>query len=691
MLKKIHFVAGLFGLSSASVAWSQEPILVTATRVPEPEITAPGADTLISGEDARSRGASDLRSALAPAAGVEVLPGGDTGPAGSVVAMQGLTEMDAYLLVVDGVPYGGSFNPNTAALDLIDIDRIEVLREAAPVSFGATSFVGVIHVIHADAGSQQTRRMLQVGTRDSGRAAFATNLSSGSVGQSLLGSIERRDFSQDRSKVERGHLLYRAATDVGEGRVHFDLDGTILEQDPYSPHPVDKEGLSDAFPLDANANPRDAAADQRRLQANLGFDTKVGGARWSIALSGARTWERNIRGFLRDEFDQTPAGESNADGYRQRVRLTDLYADTNWSNKSALIDWVVGADWLYGNGRQRSANFEYFVSPSGSNAPSSGSLHVDETTVLTNRRSFGGLYAQAVMRPTAALTLLAGVRLNRTVEHRCGGEADDSLPASPDECQAKRKTRLAGSGGMSYALWRSGEDGLVAFADYRNTYKPAAIDFGPEAEPDILKPETAATWEAGFKTSSAGGHFHGEINYFDTRFRNLVIPENIDGLPALANGGKQRFRGIEVEARWAPSNALALSASYAHHIARFTDYQLLEDDGSVEQLAGNRLELSPKDVASALITYAPRTGFQTSATGRYVGGRFLDKENTIKAGAYVTLDARVGWKFGNGWGAFVEGENLTNRRDAVTESELGEGQFYRLPGRRIMATVSYGY
>jgi iron complex outermembrane recepter protein len=684
-------ITGLAGLASATAASAEQPILITATRTPEPEITAPYADSLITGADARSRGALDLRSALSPAAGVEVLPGSDTGPGGSVVAMQGLTEMDAYLLVVDGVPYGGAFNPNTAALDLIDFDRIEVIRGAAPVTFGATSFVGVIHVIRAEAGSQPTRGLIEAGTLDSGRAAFATNLSTGPFAQSLLGSVERRGFSQDRSKLARAHLLYRAATDLGGGRLHFDFDATKLEQDPYSPHPVDEEGLNPAFPRDANVNPRDAAADQDRLQANLGYETKIGGVSWSTILSGARTWARNIRGFLREDFDLTPPGESDADGYRQRVRMSDVYFDSHISHESTVFDWAAGVDWLYGNGRQRSANFEYSVLPDGSNAPQSTSLPIDESTVLTNVRSFGGLYAQAVVRPTSALTVVGGVRLNRTVEHRCGGEAEGAEPPEAGECQARRKTRFAGSVGASYVLWGSGQEALVAFADYRNTYKPAAIDFGPEAEPDILKPETADSWEAGFKASGLGGRLHGELSYFDTRFRNLVIPEDIDGLPALANGGKQRFRGVEAEARWQATDALSLSASYAHHIARFTDFEVLRDDDTVEQLAGNRLALSPKDVASAIVTYAPAAGPQASATLRYAGSRFLDRENTIKAPGYATLDARIGWKFRSGWGVFVTGENLTDRRDPVTESELGQEQYYLLSGRRFLATISYGY
>jgi len=691
MRPKIAWLSALAAAASASSAIAREPIIITATHMPEPELTIPIADTLISGQDARDRGAIDLRTALSAAAGVEVLPGSDQGPASSIVAMQGLTELDAYLLVVDGVPYGGSFNPATSTLDLFDFDRIEVVRGAAPVTFGATSFVGVIHVIHADAGAQPMRGLIQIGTRDSGLAAFATNLSTGPIGQSLLASFEHRGFSQHRSHFSRAHLLYRAATDLGAGRLHFDLDGTILKQAPYSPHPVNETGLSDAFPLDANANPRDAAADRNRIQANLGYDTKVGGLNWSTIVSAASTWSSNVRGFLRDDFDLSPPGESNADGFRQRVKTTDFYFDTHLSRESTLFDWVVGADWLYGRGRQRSANFEYFVVPNGSNAPSSTNLHIDETTLLNDRRSFGGIYAQGMLRPTSALTLLGGIRLNRTVEHRCGGEAEGWVTPDADECQVRRKTRPAGSVGASYALWRSANSVIVAFADYRNTYKPAAIDFGPEAEPDILKPEMAETWDAGLKAQALGGRLHAEASYFDTRFQNLVIPEDIGGLPALANSGKQRFSGVEIEARWSASDDLWLSASYAHHISRFTNFEILLDDGSVEQLAGNRLQLSPKDVASAILTYAPKIGLQASATLRFVGGRFLDRENTIKVGAYATLDARVGWKTKRSWGIFVEGQNLTNRRDPVTESELGEGQYYRLPGRRILATLSYEY
>ena len=174
-----------------------DAILVTATKAPEPALTYPAVTTLIDGAALRARGAYDLRGALAEAAGVEVVPGGDAGPAGSVVALQGLTEFDAYLLVIDGVPYGGAFYPQTPTLDLTNIDRIEVLRGSAPVSYGATSFVGVVQALHYRPGEQPTDALLQGGTRASFHAAFASNLPSlGDIAQSIVSSAETRDTAQ---------------------------------------------------------------------------------------------------------------------------------------------------------------------------------------------------------------------------------------------------------------------------------------------------------------------------------------------------------------------------------------------------------------------------------------------------------------------------------------------------------------
>ena len=126
--------AGQTPAPSATVPAIKEYLEVIATREPAAPDTVPAAIEVLGGDELRNRGARDLASALRLATGVDVAPGGDGGPAASVPELWGLREFDAFLLVVDDVPWGGAFNPALATLSLEDVDRIEVLRGPAAVT-----------------------------------------------------------------------------------------------------------------------------------------------------------------------------------------------------------------------------------------------------------------------------------------------------------------------------------------------------------------------------------------------------------------------------------------------------------------------------------------------------------------------------------------------------------------------------
>lgn len=698
MFRPLPLAAALAAALFASRAFAEGQTLpaveVTTSKLAEPVDQTPAMITVISGDELRARGVVDLRTALSLVAGVDIAPGGDAGPAASVPGMWGLREFDAFLLVVDGVPAGGAFNPALTTLDLTDVERIEVLRGAAPVMYGATSFVGVIHVIHYPAGATPSRARVGLGTRNAGSASISANLRDiGAFKQSLSANASTQQFSQDRSGVDRGHVLYRAAGDTDWGRLHVDVDGVMLGQDPYSPHPREGGVLTPRFPLDANVNPADARADSNRVQFNAGLTHELGIGEWVTTFSADRSDSHNTRGFLRPDFADDGATH-NADGFRQRVRLTDAYFDTYVAAHPADgLTWTTGFDWLYGNGRQTSDNFEYGVLPSGANAPDSYTLPIDESTVRRDRRNFAGLYTQADWQPVERLDVVAGLRLNRTSEHSFGESIDRHAdPGTPPftTSDQRSKTRLSGVFGLNYELWQAGANGVNAFADYRNTYKPAAIDFGPEAEGDILLPETANSWEAGFKGALADGRFDWELSYFHMNFDNLVIPENIGGLPGLANGGRERFKGAELEGDYHVTQDLRLRATWAWHDARFSDYARLQDDGSLQQLAGKHLELSPEHLGALGIIVSPARGFNGSIVWNYVGSRYLDKSNTSVAGRYAIVDAGAGYRFDR-WELRLDGYNLSDRRDPVAESELGDAQFYRLPGRSAMLSATFDF
>ncbi len=668
------------------------------TRLREVEITSSKLATdvnkasatvdVITGDELRARGATDLRTALALVAGVEASPGGDGGPASSVPALWGLREFDAFLLLVDGVPWGGAFIPALSTIDLTNVERIEVQKGGAPVSYGATSFVGVIHVIHYAAGEGPSRWTASVGSRGSQRAAFYAPFGDfGDLKQSITLDGENVELSNDRAGYDRAHALYRLATPLAGGALEVDADLSVVNQDPLTPHPREGRVLSPRVPVDANHNPSDARIDQDRFQLSGHFRTDTGLGAWDTRLAYAHAQDDLTRGFLREDF-ATDGVTINADGYRQDREFNDVYFDSHL--ETAIGDagsFLWGVDWLYGKGEQDSDNFEYAVRGDGRGAPSSRSRNIDESTEAEDERNFGGLYGEFRYAVTEDWQFDAGLRVNYTHETRDTGAVADDGEEIEGGSDSRNDTRVTGAIGSSYRVWNDGSDFVTAYANYKDTFKPAVIDFGPEAEPEILDAEEATSGEIGLRGTSFDGTLTWDAAAFYIDFQNLVVPQTVDGLPGLANAGNQHHKGLELEATWHATTDLAVSGNWAYHQARFGDYVRLFGS-TPTQLQGKQMELSPDHLAAIGLLWTPAQGFNAYLTGNYVGDRYLNKRNTAPANGYATLDAGLGYKWGQ-WGVRVDGYNLTDRRDATAESELGDGQYYRMPARSAWLTVSY--
>jgi iron complex outermembrane recepter protein len=671
--------AAVFALACAA-AFAQNPpprvgetIEVTATRIAEDVMLVPASVTVIDGDELRARNAVDLQSALALAAGVSIAPGGDNGPAGSVPEMWGLKEFDAFLLVVDGVPWGGAFNPDVPTVDLTDVDRIEVVRGSAPVMYGATSFVGVIHIIHREPGAPGIGRV-SLGSYGSASVAASLPLAqSPAFRSSIVANADRMGFRDDKTGFDRYHALYRAASTLSGGTLHFDADLTALRQDPNSPHPRTGAVLTPDIPLDTNHNPGDARLDENRLHLASRYDGKLGGWPWTTTVAVSRSTFDITRGFLVGDLLET---DPNAKGFNQDRTINDVYFDTHivrtFSPSSTLI---AGFDHLYGNAHAASDTFEYFAPLRGGSAQRGSDAEPGEEFDMRDRRNFSGLYASWQWSATPKLRLDLGARLNRTAERR---EARDPDGSNTD---SRSNTRLSGSAGADYRLYTRGRDALAVFADYRDAFKPAAIDFGPEAEADILAPETAISYEAGVKGRLRDGRLRWTASVFDMDFHNLVVATTRNGTPQLENAGNERFKGAEADMEYEWSPDLLLHLAYSYHDARFRDY-VQEFDGVPTQLAGKRLEMSPLNLAGAGFLYKPARGFNANVSMNYVGGRFLDRRNAAPAKPYTTLSAGAGYRIGRGE-VRVDGRNLNNSRAPVAESELGDAQYYLLPARSV--------
>ena len=109
-------------------------------------------------------------------------------------------------------------------------------------------------------------------------------------------------------------------------------------------------------------------------------------------------------------------------------------------------------------------------------------------------------------------------------------------------------------------------------------------------------------------------------------------------------------------------------------------------DGSNTQLAGRRFEMSARHLFSAGIIVSPMDGLVGDVIVKYTGDRYLDKRNTALAEPFTTIDVGAGYRHER-WEIRLDGRNLSDRRDPISESELGDAQYYRLTARRFDVTV----
>jgi outer membrane receptor protein involved in Fe transport len=629
-----------------------------------------------------------MASALSLVSGVEAPAGGDAGPSSAVPAFWGLHEFDAFLLVVDGVPWGGAFNPAMTTLNLNNVERIEVLKGAAPVMYGATSFVGVVQVLHYPAGEAANEGDVAVGSYGSARGSAAFALPQwGDYRHSIAVDGESLGFADKRENVSNGRLLYRAALQLGDGELRLDANVSINRDVP--PSPVIREGsaLTTLTPLNANFNPADAAINEDRYQLALGYSLPTSWGTWDTLASVSRSRVEDIRAFLHPDLSGT------ADTQNQNRTILDDYFDTHLASQLGRTTLIVGADLLYGYGHQTTANGNsaYTVPLDGSVLPPpTTQLPVNEFGVVSDKRLFAGQYVQLDWRPGARWLVSAGLRLNETNESKFS--SDLTLPPFTsteqyvEESASRTQVRPTETFGASYRVWTAGSDEVVFYADYRNAFKPAALDFGPDYQPAVLLPETAKSYEGGLKGVAASGRLSYQAEVFRMDFSNLVVRSE-SGF--FTNAAGEQLKGAEFEARYSITNDLVVAANYAYHNARFTQYLFFDADATAYvDVAGRQLPLSPHHLAAAGILYEPRRGLSATLVATYVGRRYLDEQNTAPVGGYTKLDATLGYRIGH-YLLSLEGDNLSNQRPPVSASEFGSGSFYLLNARTLWLRLAY--
>jgi iron complex outermembrane recepter protein len=674
----------------------EENVVVSATRGPEIETEIPGQATVVTGEELRRRNAHTLADALQDVVGLDAEGGSDNGSRLPNIGLWGLKEFDALLVMVDGVPVGGPFNPSLAQIDVEDIDRIEIVKGPQGTLYGVSAFAGMVQVFTKSA-RKGTAVRLSGGSFSTGSLYVSHAVGIGAANLRLYGRFERSDGWQDRTdyKGDRGGLRLDAPTSGG-GKLSVVFDLIRDTQFFGSPLPVEDGEPLPGFRADRNYEVGGARVDHRVYSLTT---------RWQRPLSASAVLE-NVLGVARDNqisirsfVGEVDGNEATAEGVALKPRETDVYDDLHVMTTFSAAGnhrLVTGAALTWGRTTAEGTGFDIDLQIDPVVVPDFADTPAGDHRSFVDRRTFFGLYVNDEWTPVRFLTLTGGARYDRVSEKLFakGQEVGD-----PEE-DVSRDSRSEGSwsGGLS-ALARLVEDRSGALNDAnlyisaKSAFKPAAPNLTEAEDAEILKPERTRSGEVGLKTRWLDRQLSFDVSVFHMIFKNLVV-SNVgpDGNPRLINAGSERFQGSEFTLGYRPSALPALSflAGYAHHDARFIRFSFFNAEGALRVVDGKRLELAPRDLWNARVEYATGHGPSAFVAVRHQNQRPLNRRNVNYTPSFDETDAGVGWDFR--WGRLsVVGRNLGDSRHYVAESEIGDSQFYVAPPRRFTAEVAFRF
>ncbi|QOY95755.1 TonB-dependent receptor [Massilia sp. UMI-21] len=648
--------------SFAPHAFAQEgfpSIVITGARFPAQAASAPIGATVITRDDIRRAGATDVNAAIRKLGGVYGRQSLDASP-DFALDLRGFGANSAQNLVilVDGVRLNENELAN-AVLSSIPVDiveRIEIGRGGSSVLWGEGATGGVINIITRRGVQQGTHGSLfaEAGRYDVSNADAHDLRASVSHGAGPLsfdlavadrGTDNYRANSAFRQKTASGGIQYR----YGAGRAGLRFERS--EQDARFPGSLTEEQFL--------ANPRQSVTpddfgtlDTDRISAFA--EHRIGGLELAAELS-RRAREVTANYFYLFNGSKT-ASRSRYDASQTQFspRLRHTGADGDKRNELVagidLVRWdrQTESDFSLGDAGQDSQAV-YLRNELVWNAPQAG-LHNARLAIGGRHERFTKEYSDPLAYPPVA------------GEHRRQSINAWTLEGSVDPMPQ-----------------------LTLFARLGRSYRIANVDENSlRAGPEVLAPQTSRDLELGVTAGSSERQLSARL--FRHRLRNEIFYDPTIGWGANTNLDPTRRQGIEFEGRYALRQDLRLSGQWQRVDAEFTG-------GSN---AGREMVLVPQNVVTARLAWTPtgRLGGHSADLGaQWVDSQRYGSDFSNGCGAripsYTTIDARYAYRTG-GWEAAFSALNLADRQYYSNAFGCRAG-IYPSDGRQLKLSLRYDF
>ena len=691
-------------------------IVVTARRRPEPAQAVPGAVTAVSGEELESRGAQDIGALGAIAPNLVVYPSRAFN--GSITAyIRGIGQFDPIWGVEPGVGvYIADVHmarPQGALLEVLDVERVEVLRGPQGTLYGRNTLAGAIKLIPREPSADFEGKVsltvgnfgrfdeklvlnLPVSERLRTRLALAKHDRNG-YGRNLFtgGEVSARDAA-----VARFSALWTPAEDV-EVRLAWDR-----LRDRSGPPGARRLAVPPPA-IDPDQTPLDPGSHDVRSEAAETLDLDNEGASLTIDWAFHPQWRlRSISAWRHGDSQAVLDMDSLSRpiwvlgrDFRERQRSQEIQLHFD-GDATQLVTGLYLFDGIEAGDGRSNRPFAFpiptrFYRAEGSIRTRSSAVYANLTRRLGTRWEFD-----------------AGLRLTserKSVTAYNANYRDASFAAVLRELADFSDSNRYNASTPRLALsWRPGER-LMLYAQTSRGFKGGSYnvrantaDFPESAHP--LDAETVTAHELGAKAEWLDGRLQLDAALFRNDYRDIQLSVLTDdprlpaGFPDFRNAGSGTSQGAELEWRarlgahveWR-GNIGYLDARYDHYIDRGVD------------VAGSRhFPNAPRWTAgTSLVGDFPlrRAGwFRARIDGRAQSEvrPTTDLNPLLRQAGYALWNASLAWVSPQQrWELTLRGDNLGNRAYRNTgfayAPPLSIVTGYYGPPRTCALTLAYSF
>ena len=602
-----------------------QEIIVTAQKKAENLQQTPLAVSAVTSETIEQRGISDVSSLTSVAPNLIV---GVTGAAtaNAAIFIRGIGESDTVLtaespvgIYVDGVVLGRT---SGAIFDLVDLERIEVLRGPQGTLYGRNTTGGAVNLISKKPGDTfSAEQTLSYGSFN--YLQSKTTINTGEIGSSgirLRGTYLHKQRDGYVNNPLRGDSGDPGAYNTDAFRVAARYDqGGPLRLD-YAFDYNDRRGVSIPSQLIAARpdilayiNASSALGGQapqlsRKRLSSFRADTdgpvrdKIQGhnfvAEYDLSdnltlrsLTGYRTWKNTVvsdqdgngglvglvvsPGILGGgplvSLGVQPISLFNLTFDRHQKQFTQEF---NLLGKiGADVDFVLGA--YYFREVVRDANPTNFtlIIPSGAPIEAAPGVFVNSVginlatdTVYRHKARSRAIFGQVTGHLTDQLSVTAGIRYTKDDKH-----LDQTVPIVR---QLDRK--------FSKVNWNLSADykisnDVMVYGRIATGYKAGGLN--ARAANDGFNPENLTSYELGLKSELFDRRLRLNAALFYTDLKDIQRSQFLAGsggtVSTTVNAGRARYMGVELEAVAAVTNELTLSANFGYIDRKFTEFDWL--------------------------------------------------------------------------------------------------------------------